>query len=318
MRHMSSSLTSPRSLGIAIGIVACNTTIQPNNVVTDASTPDGSDASADPLVLQNTCESWMAAQRATDIRKLVPASNEKMRSDMLTAGGGVRKLGDTYYAMWFPKSWYSATVRRVMFTLHGTHGAPEFEWNDWKDHFTRRTWGFVGLNYLIDETAGDAGYLEPDAIYKHLKEILDEMKVPCAVDSAAISMMGWSRGSIQGLRTLIVDHADRKLLLGHLANSAAWGSNDDALPAELVTIRASGNTNALAGLNYWMYCGEQDTDENGVSKCAGMAHAQEFLSSYGAHIETLYRNPGPGADHHSLPVTQDAVDKALTYFESLR
>ena len=303
---------------LVIGLVACNEAVRPIDAAIDAAARDAASADLDPGVLQSTCESWMAAQRATDIRVLAPAANEKMRTDLLSAGGGVRKLDDTYYSMWFPKSWYAAKVRRVMFTLHGTHGAPEFEWNDWKDHFTRRNWGFIGLNYLMDETAGDAGYLEPDAIYAHLKQIVDEMKVPCAIDTAAISMMGWSRGSIQGIRALILDRADRKLLLGHLANSAAWGPNDDALPPELVTIRASGNTSALLGLNYWMYCGEQDTDENGVSKCVGMAHAQEFLSSYGAHVETLYRNPGPGADHHSLPVTLDAVDKALTYFESLR
>jgi hypothetical protein len=205
-----------------------------------------------------------------------------------------------------------------MFTLHGTHGAPEYEWNDWKDHFTRRNWGFIGLNYLMDADAGDAGYLEPDVIYVRLKQILDEMKAPCAADTAALSMMGWSRGSIQGLRMLVLDRGDKKLVLGHLANSAAWGPNDVALPPELVTIRSSGNPNALSGANYWMYCGEQDLGDDGVSKCVGMEHAQGFLSSYGAHVEALYKNPGPGADHHSMPKTQDAVDKAFSYFESLR
>ena len=298
---------------ITTGPFACNA----DAPRTDASASDAS-VVVDAVALQSSCEAWLGQQRAQDIRQLAPAANQKIRDDLLSAGGGIRKLDDTYYAMWFPKSWYTAKVRRVMFTLHGTHGAPEYEWNDWKDHFTRRNWGFIGLNYLMDADAGEAGYLEPDAIYKHLKQIVEEMRTPCAIDSAAISMMGWSRGSIQGIRTLIVDRADQKRLLGHLANSAAWGTNDNALPAELVAVRASGNASALSGLNYWMYCGEQDTDENGTSKCEGMAHAQEFLTSYGAHVESLYRNPGPNADHHSMPVTQDAVDKALGYFESLQ
>ncbi len=256
-----------------------------------------------------SCAAWAATQRGSG----VAAANgltAAQRQALLAAGGGLKAVANRYYVMWFPSSWASSARRRVLVSLHGTGGAPEAEWNGWRQHLEPRGWAFVGLLYL-DVATGS--YDDDTTIYTNLKTALGELGTSCDASGASYYLAGFSRGSAMGFPVTYRDGRDRQLFKATLSNAGAWLLNEGLYPT-LAGIEQRGERSAFTGSRFWMYCGEQDF-EHGYPMCDEMENARSWVASYGAQVDRLYRNPG--GDHGSMVHTADAIQALLDYFESL-
>jgi len=229
-----------------------------------------------PTPAQSSCASWAAQQRGIGVPSAI-GGFVAQREALYAAGGGVKAVGSKYYAAYFPSGFASSSTRRVMIALHGTGGAPEAEWNDWKSTLDARGWGFLGLKYLDDATGS---YEEEPAIYANIKSMYDEVRAACDFGSASMFVVGFSRGSAQSFGTAYLDAKDRRLITAVGNNSGAWLLNGRPTPT-LQPIENTNNLTGMSGTRFWMYCGGQDM-EQGFPMCDEMAQAETWVKKYGA------------------------------------
>jgi len=256
-----------------------------------------------------SCASWAATQRGSGVSTAIGPTLAQ-RQALLAAGGGVKTVANRYYAMWFPAAWASSPRRRVLVSLHGTGGAPEAEWNDWRQHLEPRGWAFVGLLYL-DVATGN--YDDDATIYANLRTAISELSGSCDVAGASYYLAGFSRGSAMGFPVTYHDRHDRQLFRATLSNAGAWLLGGELYPT-LAGIERRAERSAFTGSRFWMYCGERDF-EHGYSMCDEMENARSWVLAYGAQVDRLYQNPA--GDHGSLVHTPDATKALLDYFEGI-
>ncbi len=278
------------------------------------------DASADVMsdappstATASTCNAWLAAQRETDL-PVVTGDNAKKRAALLTAGGGYRKIDDTYYAAWFSAGHFSASKRRVIFVLHGTTGAPEYEFADWQAPFDAQGYAFVGLRWYYEGKTTPDDYSNAETLYKRMVTILDEMDSACGTKTADVSLLGFSRGSAQSFEVLARDRAGQKRLKGVIANAGAWPTTSK--PTDyLVALDTKGDTTAMAGGQMWMYCGAKDIDDSGEARCKSMTGAKAWVEKHGGTVQKLYEDPN--GEHHSMPGNAAAIAEAFAFVNAL-
>ncbi len=307
-----------RLVGLSFGVLLCcgTTNSAPPDAASDAAA--GSDAvptdAPGTTATASTCSAWLAAQRETNL-PAVSGTNAEKRAKLLTEGGGYRKVDDTYYGAWFPADHFSKTKRRIVFVLHGTSGAPEYEFADWEPSFAPHSFAFIGLRWYYEGKQAPDDYSNGETLYKRMVAILDEMDSVCGTKSAEVSLMGFSRGSAQSFEVLARDRAGQKRLKGVIANAGAWPTT--AKPTDyLVALDTKGDTTAMAGGKMWMYCGGKDVDETtGEPRCTSMANAKAWVEKHGGTVNKLYEEPA--AEHHSMYATPAAITDAFTFIESL-
>lgn len=260
----------------------------------------GADAAAPEPV---TCLEWLAAQHPT-LPVLTPA-NEAKRTAMRLDLGGFAAVDDTYVGAWFPPAYFSSEDRRILFVLPGTDGRPEFEWSDWHAHLAAQGWGFIGLNYYYAGHPAPDDYSDGATIHSRMEAALDLLDGPCGARSAKVTLMGFSRGSAMTFEVLARDLADRHTLHGVIANAGAWPPG--TLPTPYLTaLSATGMT----GGSMWMYCGTADL-ALGSPMCPIMESARAWVEDRGGEVVELYENPGAG--HHSMYASTEAVAHAVNY-----
>ena len=286
-------------LAVTSGLGACG---GPGSAGPDAAGVDGAGAAA------ATCSAWLATHRAS-LPDLVPAGNQATRERFLGAGGALVAVEDTYAGVWFPEGHWSGGPRRIVVTLHGTTGAPEYEWSDFHEALAARGWGFVGLAYYYRDRAAPADYSDGATLHARIEAVLAELAGPCGADSAAVSLMGFSRGSAQAFEVLARDRAGAARLRGVVANAGAWVPTGRPTPY-LADLDQRGDTTALTGASLWMYCGSEDR-ALGVPMCDVMINARAWVERHGATVAALYQNPGAG--HHSMYATPAAVTQAFDF-----
>ncbi|MBI3073110.1 MAG: hypothetical protein HYY84_13435 [Deltaproteobacteria bacterium] len=296
----------------------CATTPRPTDG-TGADAGAGVDAGVvawDAGTIAATCYPWVAAQSGAGI-SVPPGQGANQRASLLDAGGGLRAVEGSYYAMWFPASWAGAPTRRVLVALHGTSGYPEAEWNGWQRYLEPRSWGFIGVSYY---QAQDGGSYDDDVtIYRHITQAFDEVNAYCNLAPAQISLLGFSRGSAMSYPVSYLDaDGGRRLFTGVIANSGAWPPPDggvEPLYPTLAGIKDRNETSAYAGVKFWMYCGDAD-DDHGWAMCWEMDNARSWLMTYGATVQPIYR--GFDGGHGSLVEQPDAAVTGLKYLETLK
>jgi predicted esterase len=269
---------------------------------------DGAVASA----TASTCSAWLALQRETDL-PAVTGQNAAKRAAMLSAGGGFRKVDDTYYAAWFPAGHFDKSTRRVIFVLHGTDGAPEYEFADWQPSFEPRAIAFIGLKWGYADRPEPNRYSDGETLYKRMIAILDEMDAACGTKTADVSLLGFSRGSAQSFEVLARDRAAQKRLKTTIAVSGAWPTTMKPT-GYLDALDIAGDTTAMTGGRMWMYCGGKD-NALGEPMCGIMKNAKSWVEKHGGTVQKLYEDPN--GDHHSMPTNPAAVADAFDYLESL-
>ena len=238
------------------------------------------------------------------------------RQTLLAAGGIARTIDDTYYIAWFPSSFASAPQRRVLVSLHGTAGAPEAEWNDFRSTLESRGWGFVGLAYYYPPTLQ---YSDDAAMYPRLNTALTDISAAYCLSGAKIFLTGFSRGSANVFPVAYRDRKGSRWFTGAMPISGAWppdasGATFGVLPPTLAAIDSSKELGAYGSLPFWIYCGEQDTAQAG-SSCAALANAQRFVDTYGGKVQQLFRDPS--GVHGSFVKNSTAMSQAFDYLESL-
>ena len=278
----------------------------------------GTDGSSALTATSATCSAWLAQQRATDIQALDPKSASK-RQEFLDAGGGLRKIDDTYYGAWFSTGHFSKDKRRVLFVLHGTDGAPEYEFADWHAALESRGWAFIGLSWVYLDKSDPDRYSNCETMTTRLHTILDEMNTACGTGTADVSLLGFSRGSAQSFEMLGRDRAGKKRLKGVIANSGAWPTKSQPTPY-LVALDTAGDTTAFSGGRMWMYCGDVDdgtSKQSGLGEpmCPIMTNAKQWVEKHGGSVQKIYEDPTGG--HHSLPSNATAVGEVFQFLEGL-
>lgn len=297
------------AVGAAVTIVAAacgNATPTSPTATTAVATATNTSGSA-----LTTCAAWAGSQRVGGVAPGA-GSVAAQREALYAAGGGTRAVGTKYFAAWFPGTWSSSSVRRVMIGLHGTGGAPETEWSvDWKDIVSARGWAYVGLKYVDDATGV---HDEDAAIYANLTTMIDDLRRSCDFASPSMFLVGFSRGSAQTFPVAYLDLKDRRFFKAMGSNSGSWTPGSPMVPT-MEAIVARGETSAYSGAKFWMYCGALDFQQ-GFAMCDGMKAARTFITSYGGTVERLYEDPTGG--HGGLAKNADAWGAMFTYFEGLR
>lgn len=296
---------------VLVSAAACGNGTPTSPTTTASSTTGTTTTGTTTVAAQTACATWANTQRAAG----VPPSKGSVvaeREAIYAAGGGVRAVGNRYYAAWFPSSWASSSTRRVLVGLHGTGGAPETEWSvDWKDIVSARGWAYVGLKYVDDSN----GVHDDDAtIYANLKSTIDDLTASCAFGSPSLFLIGFSRGSAETFPVAYRDLKDRRLFAAIGSNSGSWTPGGPMVPV-MEALVARGETTAYSGARFWMYCGALDS-ANGFPMCDGMKLARSFITSYSGHVERLYEDPTGG--HGGLAKNADAWGSMFSYFEGLR
>src|SRR5262245_23529689 len=77
-----------------------------------------------PVVQLPACSTWGNTLRGTGL-PAATGSQATYRDALYAAGGGVKSVGTKSYAVWFPTSWASQSIKRVIVGLHGTDGTAE-------------------------------------------------------------------------------------------------------------------------------------------------------------------------------------------------
>ncbi len=292
---------------------ASNVPLDAGNDVADAANDVGGQLDApSTTATATTCSTWLAAQRETNLPS-TSGSNAVKRADLLTAGGGYRKIDDTYYAAWFPAAHFDKSKRRIIFVLHGTKGAPEYEFADWKPSFDPRGYAFIGLKWYYEGKQAPDDYSNGETLYQRMTAILDEMDGPCGTKTANVSLLGFSRGSAQAFEVLARDRAGQQRIKSVVAVSGAWPTT--MKPTDyLAALDTKGDTTAMTGGRMWMYCGGQDMDL-GEPMCDILRNAKSWVERHGGTVQKLYENPSGG--HHSMTDTPEALTDAFDYVDSL-
>ncbi len=256
------------------------------------------------------CSTWAAQQRGAG----VPAATGSVavqRQALYNAGGGIRAVGDKYYAAYFPAGFASSARRRILLALHGTGGSPEAEFAvDWQGQVQARNWAYLGLKYLSDSTGA---YDDETTIYSHSKSMVDEISISCDVAGSSVFLVGFSRGSAQAFPVGYLDLVGRRMIKAVGNNSGAWPPGGAPTPT-FQGIVSRNDRSALSGAKYWMYCGGLDM-EQGFPMCDAMSQAAAFVTTYGGTVAALYRDPT--GTHGGLTRNSDALSQMFSYFESL-
>ncbi len=259
---------------------------------------------------ESSCRSYLATNPSPAGIPSVSGPGATQRSALLADGGKLVAIGGTYYTVWVPAKFYTATRRVVVFDLHGTAGYPEAEWNDWHAALAARGYAFIGLSW-----GGGTPSAETDeTIYAQLKQIVSEVGASCPLDGADQWLMGFSVGSAMSFAIMTRDVADQRLFRGQLAVSGAaispLNSGKDLMHATVEAARSS--INAVLGIRSWMYCGMQDFDHT-WGMCDEMPNGESFVNSHGGSAY-LYRDAG--GSHHSLPTNVAAYEDMFGYIEA--
>lgn len=261
-----------------------------------------------------TCESWSAAQDGVGAPSVV-GSTSTQRANLYAAGGGIKTVNNQYYVTYFPSTFTAASVQRVIVSLHGTGGAAENEWNDFKDEVVSRGFGFLALNYL---TTSSGLYDDDSTIYTNLKTMISDVSSNCMLSGAKYYLIGFSRGSAKSFSVAYLDNNDQHLFtaIGSISGGAYFKPPTEK-SAIIQSIIDGHVVSAYTNLKFWMYCGLMDTSSTptGYVQCDDMVESQSFVSSYGGTTLELYQDPT--GVHGSFSHNATAVDHMFDYFQSL-
>ncbi len=299
-----------RLIGLSLtAMIACG---QTNTAPVDAAADVAATNDAALLATASTCSAWLSQQRETDL-PAVTGENATKRATFLTSGAGLRKIDDTYYGAWFPAGHFDKSKRRLIFVLHGTDGAPEYEFADWQPTLDPRGIAFIGLKWVYADRQEPNRYSNGETLYKRMIAVLDEMDSVCGTKTADVSLLGFSRGSAQSFEVLARDRAGQKRLKTTISVSGAWPTT--MKPTDyLNALDVNGDTTAMTGGRMWMYCGGKD-NALGEPMCDIMRNAKSWVEKHGGTVQKLYEDPE--GDHHSMPTNAAATSDAFDYLESL-
>lgn len=256
-----------------------------------------------------SCATWANEQRAGGLPEATGA-RATYRAALYAAGGGVRVVNATSYAMWFPSGWAPSTSR-VIFGLHGTEGnAEEDWWFNWKGSVGERGYAYVGLSYL----SASGQYDDEPAAYANIKAVMADIAASCHFGAPAVYLVGFSRGSAMTYGLAYLDLKERRFFSSFGHNSGAWPIGAAMTPT-MSGFVTRGETGAYASGRFWMYCGERDISSTGPM-CEQMASARTFVTSHGGSAAELFRDPTGG--HGGLNGNPAAQASMYAYFESSR
>lgn len=288
---------------LLLGVVAAACGSTPSAPAQPTTTP--------PVFQVQACATWANTLRASGL-PAATGTKATYREALYAAAGGVKSVGGTSYAVWFPTNWASTSPRRLVFGLHGTDGnAEEDWWFNWKDSTRDRNWAYVGLTYL---NATTGAYDDEVAAYANMKSTIDDVRASCDFGSPSTFLVGFSRGSAMTFGVAYLDIKDRRLFKAFGNNSGAWPV-DSALTPTLQGIVTRNERSAYAGGKFWMYCGALDRSQD-APMCTAMDIARTFVTGYGGTVVDLFQDPTGG--HGGLATNPTALSSLYAYFESLR
>lgn len=226
----------------SLGLVGCT--------VTSATTTDG--ATVDAATPRAQCTDWSKALPAGSV-PTATGSVLTQRTQLIDAGGGVAPVGNRYFASYFSSGFAAAPKKRVLVALHGTGGAPEAEWSDYRSIIDGHGWGLLGLKYLDDATQI---YDSDETIYANLVTIIEKARAECELGDAQFFVAGFSRGSAKTFAMAYLDKHGQQLFTAfgpqsggawkqpsgcafqNADGSCGWQSSDTQFPTDCAMIAA--------------------------------------------------------------------------------
>jgi hypothetical protein len=216
--------------------------------------------------------------------------------------------GKSFYVLWLPKGFATASRRVIIVTLHG-HASWAFdELFLWHPFAAPRGYAILALQWWFGEGERFQDYYSPYEMYPIIERVLREQKI--ARGDAILH--GFSRGSANSYAVTALDSSTNKYFGLTIANAGGVGLD---FPSNVEIERGKFGARPFAGTQWLLFCGGRDPnpDRDG---CPGMTKARAWIEKYGGTVALFLQDPE--GDHGAFHRNPANVNTALDLFARLQ
>ncbi|MDO8736162.1 MAG: hypothetical protein Q7K29_03665 [Thermoleophilia bacterium] len=215
--------------------------------------------------------------------------------------------GRSFYVLWTPKDFASASLRPMIVTLHG-HGSWALdEFYLWQPYAEQRGYGIIALQWWFGGGEAVSDYYAPDEISDIFEKELTNQKI----EPGKALFHGFSRGSANSYVVTALDREGSRFFGLTISNSGGMVSN---YPPNIEIINGRFGAAPFSGAHWVMYCGEKDQNP-ARDGCSAMQAARETVTGLGATVDLFIDDPAGGhGGFHRNPAN---VNQALDVFDQL-
>lgn len=207
------------------------------------------------------------------------------------------------FTLWWQPG--AGTPSAVIVTLHGHDSFATDSFFMWQSYAQSRGYAVLALQWWFGAGETTADYYMPSEMYPLIANLLTEK----GVQPGTVLLEGYSRGSANSYAVTALDTALGNRFIG-MTLSNSGGAHLDYPPNQQIVAGDFG-AKPFTGVQWIMYCGEQDPDPTG-SGCPAMTAARDWVVQYGADFKLLIDDPG--GDHGGFMTNGTNVNTALDQF----
>jgi len=207
------------------------------------------------------------------------------------------------FTIWWQPT--TGTPTGVIVTLHGHGSYATDEFYLWQPYAKTRGYAILALQWWFGGGEATSDYYQPEEMYPIIASLLTEK----GVQPGSVLFHGYSRGSANSYGMTALDTSSGNRFIAMTLSNA--GGATASYPPNMKIADGTYGLKPFSGVQWVMYCGEQDPDPT-INGCPAMTASRDWVTQYGATFKLLIDDPSAG--HGGFMTNSSNVNTALAEF----